>query len=235
MPRRLLPGVTVTVVVLIGVVMAAVGLRAARLRAFEVRCQGNLRQMTYAAMAYCGNWNEQLPTRLQGTEGALNEVCRLPCIGFDTVTIWDWGTFVAAEDGPSLLGGWAFMMRDYLKNDYDLAICPGGWYGLDDLMHKWDGARPGGLYSDKMGYLWLIHRATPTASANGRRSTDKEADILHVGSDFPGLLAMTDYIMWVGHDNGFRISGNHQRSRAPNAHTGQICEFLPSPYDCYRL
>lgn len=227
MTRRMLGRDLVVTVVVVAVTLVFVGLRAARIRSYEAACQSNQRQLTYACFGYACDWRCKLPPRTARPGGVLNGVYRLPVIGFDSATAWTWGSYAPGGDGVSYLGGWGFLMRDYLKNDFDVAACPDGWYTKDDLLQPWDGKGIGTLYSEKMGYLWLPHRDVPTAAANGRRSVDTEADLLRTSSDKPEMFVMADYVMWVGDRNTFRISGNHQRTKAGNAAPARWPEFNP--------
>lgn len=202
-------GVVVVVVVVAGA-PSLLGLRAARIRAYRIGCQSQLRQLGYGSMAYACDWSEVFPTRVSRKGGVLNGVYRLPFIGFDTATIVGARGSIFAPGYA--LGGWAFLFRDYVKNDYDLAVCPDGWYAKDDFLKRWDGRDVNGLYSEKMSYLWLAARDASTAVANGQRSADGE--IPTTASDKPDLHTSADYVLWAGAGSGFGISGNHQRNKA---------------------
>ena len=84
------------------------------------------RQICYSILAYGNDWDEQLATRAGfpdhsggGYMPMLSNLWRLPIIGFDTATVWDWQTYshtgYIGSDAVAL-GGAAFVMRDYLKN-----------------------------------------------------------------------------------------------------------------------
>ena len=210
------------IALLIAILMPA--LSRARKQALQVSCGSNARQVTYAALAYGNDWEESLPTQFgekptnnQGNPNAgLMWLTRLPVIGFDTATIWDWYTYRSGPYVDNLLGGLAFVMRDYLKNDFDVYVCPDGWYKKSDMVFKWSGgygtiAGPvnypsgdsgwdftDGLASYKSGYLWLAQRYIPAyttaASLCGGpvNTTDKPGDIARTASDLPALLIICD-------------------------------------------
>ena len=214
------------IALLIAILMPA--LSRARKQALQVSCGSNERQTTYAALAYANDWEEQLPSRWGNSGnvgggnpiGILSALYRLPVIGFDTATIWDWWTYNVAYPGYNVtpdvtLGGLAFVMRDYLKNDFDIYICPDGWYGRDDMMHKWSGCYgdqyygpvcscgsgancSDGLFNYKTGYLWLPQRALTVAvgSACGQTMDDKAGEISKTASDLPSLLVVADFNYW---------------------------------------
>ena len=133
----------------------------------------------------------------------LNGAYRLPVIGFDTATVV--GSPGAWYPPAYPLGGWGYLLRDYLKNDFDVATCPDGWYTKDDFLQPWDGGSFKRLYSEKVPFVWLVDRELPTAAANGKRSADLKADVARVASDQPMLLITADYILWAGIGNGFVI------------------------------
>ena len=214
------------IALLIAILMPA--LSRARKQALQVSCGSNERQVTYAMLSYGNDWDEQLPTKdgfapLQTGGhpiGLLSWFTRLPIIGWDTATIWDWGTYtVPGYLGNELvLGGAAFVLRDYLKNDTDIYVCPDGWYSQGDFIKKWDGCwGTGGYYgpwcnSDvryynwtstlctyRTGYLWLSHRATSGtrcfcgACSASDPPLDMPGDIPKTASDKPDLLVLADF------------------------------------------
>ena len=88
------------IALLIAILMPA--LSRARKQALQVSCGSNERQVTYAMLAYGNDWDEPLPTlstaqitwnyrRWGAWPNFLSFLGRLPVIGWDTVTIWDWG------------------------------------------------------------------------------------------------------------------------------------------------
>ena len=183
------------IALLIAILMPA--LSRARKQALQVSCGSNLRQMDYAAIAYSNDFREQLPNAMGGMDGYQFDVAtwgshrlvfhtRLPIIGFDTLTIWNMATYHDAAWGqcdPGV-GGFAFMMRDYLKNDFDVWICPDGYWNREPSTQQggyWGGNRVGPLtkwgdtsrtwdcnspkkaccslyYPAFAPYLWLPHR-----------------------------------------------------------------------------
>ena len=216
------------IALLIAILMPA--LSRARKQALQVSCGSNARQVTYAALAYANDWDEALPTRIGRLAhiggplpGFLNFAVRLPIIGHDTGTIWDWGTYCWYYGCGSdvALGGWGFMMRDYLKNDFDIYACPDGFYKKSDFLRKWDGTVSGmgpipwpvgsswyegaGLIMYKTGYLWLPHRdvggAYPTCASQcgGPITTDDNpGEVSKTASDLPSLLVIGDFSLF-GH------------------------------------
>ena len=175
------------IALLIAILMPA--LSRARKQALQVSCGSNARQISYAAIAYGNDWDEQLPTGWGGTSGCNtgnplwhpNHLARLPVIGFDTTTIWDWATYDSGgycgwEDGDvpgahacpcNYLGGLGFLMRDYLKNDMDIYSCPDGWFPRRGFMKKWDGQITAWMGPVETGvpYTWNF-----TASLNDWRT-----------------------------------------------------------------
>ena len=223
------------IALLIAILMPA--LSRARKQALQVSCGSNERQVVYAALAYANDWEEQLPTRYSGESNSLigwmhpslSTVARLPIIGWDTVTIWDWWTYALQAYGwpppyGHSLGGSAFMMRDYLKNDMDIYVCPDGWYGKSDWIVKWSGYDWGGgtglgpwdtrgvdwaskLLSYRTGYLWLPHRFIYTAGGQPAKSCgpvpdqDSPGKVSKSASDIPELLILTDFTYFTGRLN----------------------------------
>ena len=226
MPRRFIGAGLVVAILGVALMIALPTLEAARLVALASSSDSNMRQITYAGLAYGCDWNEQFPTRGGQPGEELNIVARLPVIGFDTTTQWDWATY-ADTQGQNRLGGWGFIMRDYLKNDFRITVSTDGWFAKDDLLKPWEAGGPATLYSGRSGYLWLPHRAVATAGANGKLSVDAEKEIVRVASDIPSLFVMTDYIVWIGDGDTFRIAGNHQRTKAPNTPPAQWPRFDP--------
>ena len=200
------------IALLIAILMPA--LSRARKQALQVSCGSNERQVTYAALAYGNDWEEQLPTLWGNGRLGMHNYARLPIIGFDTTTIWDWATYESTGYGMNWLGGFAFMMRDYMKNEWDVAMCPDGFYKKSDILHKWPGYAAYSYYLEylvfgmygspnvgQLGYLWLPHRppTIPTAatmcsgSAQPQECSDKPGDISKTASDLPSLLISTDW------------------------------------------
>ena len=234
------------IALLIAILMPA--LSRARKQALQVSCGSNARQITYAMLAYGNDWEEQLPTRAGFTHrvgggnpvGTLINVERLPIIGFDTGTIWDWYTYSdtgssyrITSEGSVLLGGLAFVMRDYMKNDWDVYICPDGWYTISDLLKKWSGCTSGAgpacncisgyvcadcLENFRSGYQWLPHRP-PTVPSGGTCSVaaydDRPEEIPKTASDKPGLLVLADFNYWS--DRWYATDTHHERHCTPSS------------------
>ena len=140
------------IAILIAILMPA--LSRARKQALQVSCGSNIRQLTYAALTYANDWKENLPARFGdshycGPMGyttcdwdnpcwVLDVTVRLPVIGFDTYTVLDavgcdpYFQILPCGTGHTAscdhrVGGRGFMMRDYLKNDFDVWACPDGF------------------------------------------------------------------------------------------------------------
>ena len=132
---------------------------------------------------------------------------RLPILGFDTTTIAQQFGKVRpvrpispARQPP---GGVAFMMRDYLKNDWDVAYCPDGW------ISKGDGIVEDYFQPVATGYCWLPHRADRSdACRDNVCSTDQRSDIVRTASDKPHLLTIVDF-SWRRLDKRDVFAANH--------------------------
>lgn len=220
------------IALLIAILMPA--LSRARKQALQASCGSNVRQVTYAALSYANDWKEQLPPLLSSGQatwyggsypaGFLSFVARLPIIGFDSTTIWDLQTYWASYFASHWLGGFGYVMRDYLKNDFDVYVCPDGWYTKANMVTRWSGVTsvmgPGNygsgagdtwweftnaLISYRSGYLWLPHRhnnvqfaATPCAGGP-IRVTDTPGSVAKTASDIPDLLVAADFNYFAGH------------------------------------
>lgn len=235
--KRLARGFTlVELLVVIGIIALLIAilmpaLSRARKQALAASCGSNARQIVYAALAYANDWKEALPTKgfpngsvacpTGNPLAGLSQLARLPVIGFDTVTIWDWGTYVNAYTtwGDTWLGGLGFVMRDYMKNDMDIISCPDGWFPTRKFMNKWNGQSsnayigpavygpsgdvwsfPSSLNDWRTGYAWLPHRPISYSPLGGAYlgnwsaiPTDKAGDIAKTASDLPSLLMIADY------------------------------------------
>ena len=200
---------------LIGAFLVPAGgaLRNIRRAAREITCADNERRIVLAALLYATDFREALPTRTGDDRPSpwnLYVVPRLPIVGLDTLTA------VAAESYRPYagLGGWAYVVRDYLKNNTQVLACPAGWYDHDAIIHVCDGAGwgPGGaapartgLTADgSVGYLWLPHRAPSAnpcqrgARSGGVACADPFADVAHLSRDRPEVTLIVDLIYAVG-------------------------------------
>ena len=106
------------------------------------------------------------------------------------------------------------MLRDYLKNDFDIYACPDGWYTKATFMTKWGGAyygdhwpfevnwaspmsSNGGLVDYRTGYLLLPHRlirgdvAGDPYGGNGTRVGQNCSPAGVAQTDKPGEVAKT--------------------------------------------
>ena len=205
------------IALLIAILMPA--LSRARKQALAVSCGSNERQVTYAAIAYSNDWKEQLPTRIAyytpevppcwvNYTGVAWYV-RLPVIGWDTWTVLSVRDYAFRCDKG--LGGWAYVIRDYLKNDYDVFHCPDGFFsktGYRRLLDKVDGP-PGSMWDFDIGfptYFWLPHRTKNaavewcacggTGGSDADCISDRPKDICKTASDKPELLVMTDFVQY---------------------------------------
>lgn len=165
--------------------------------------------MAIAQISYSTDWKNFWAMRFgSGDAGRyLLAWIRLPIIGFDTITIIaDYG--VGDCDQIFLQGGFGYVMRDYLKNDVEVYICPDGFFEKSDLYVK----NPNqlacrALMMDRGGsYLWLPHRGTPSELnvPGGIPCTasyvDQDRDITHRSVDKPSQLLQVDLIIWGDRD-----------------------------------
>ena len=210
------------IALLIAILMPA--LSRARKQALQVSCGSNERQIVYAALSYGNDWEESLPAhmaeQIQCATGnplyGLSHLARLPVIGFDTETIWDWATYmttgyggIATACSGNYLGGLGFVMRDYLKNDMDIYSCPDGWFPRREFMKKW-GSFPidawvgpavsgvpfrwnfsSSLNDWRTGYQWLPHRPPTHTQPDGTVGGDYLGSWGVVPTDGPGDIAKT--------------------------------------------
>ena len=160
------------VIGIIGLLIALLmpALSAARKQALRVSCGSNERQLVYGMLAYSSDWKGELPTRDGRSHPNLMMVARLPVIGFDTTTVWIPTVECSPREivgaaffwwCPSGMGGVGYVMRDYLKNDWDVAYCPDGWYERTQLIVR-DFYHP-----VTTGYHWLPHRPDMSACCCG--------------------------------------------------------------------
>ena len=206
------------IAILIAILMPA--LSRARKQALQVSCGSNVRQQIYASLSYANDWREVLPTTFAGGNGyasALADMGRLPIIGWDTVTACCDGHCVGvgqpcinvASDGSCTVMWWpsgpnhweytyygrSFVMRDYLKNDWDVAICPDGFFGFrDQILMQWNHSLQYGAY------LWLAHRpvvpdpARPDSTSPCAGREDNRSDVAKTASDTPTRLLIVDQV-----------------------------------------
>ena len=174
-------------------------------------CSIQARQIVYAATAYANDWRDFLPTRSTHADPWLFSTSRLPIIGFDTTTGWHpdsqpspvGPTTSNGDRHPPGLGGLAHVLRDYLKNDWRIVYCWGGWTRKDDALVR-DYFHPVAI-----GYQWLPHRVDRSRECVGDLcSTDKKSDIAQSASQRPWLLVIADFA-WRHPRQGDRIAANH--------------------------
>ena len=249
------------IALLIAILMPA--LSRARKQALQVSCGSNERQLTYASIAYGNDWQQMLPTRMDWPPGISNMqrflagTGRLPIVGFDTVTIWHMSDFQVCCCAGGGIGGWGFMMRDYMKNDFDVAYCPDGWWSAGQLKKKyggigscWGAPNIGGtLFRDdtfsNTGYLWLPHRDSETTYVDvdgqicltsvggGYTPTDNHQAVARTASGKPDLLILADYIQthaqWAGGYQDFAcLAANHGGSDFKGTSRGDSCaDWVP--------
>ena len=242
------------IALLIAILMPA--LSRARKQALQVSCGSNERQMAYAAVSYATDSRQQLPPKHQGNlsctnvRSILSHGARLPIVGFDTMTIWHQASFQQCCSSGSNIAGWSYMMRDYLKNDFDVAVCPDGWYSKGQLIRPWgnpDVAYPGGCYTStgigntlfrdqlfaNTGYFWLVHRDAGTnrtclANAGPFDHSDHPDAVARRGSATPDLLVVADYFLfherWSGgYQADVCLSSNHTGTDYRGATRGDDC------------
>ena len=245
------------IALLIAILMPA--LSRARKQALQVSCGSNERQQVYAAIAYTNDWKEQLPPSTGfGTAWFAAEMnaamcIRLPIIGFDTQTVLSIPAFYSPANMG--LGGWGYVLRDYLKNDKDVVICPDGWFDTAGVFKPldagWDlfvtprmmilnAAMMG--HDTGMGYVWLPHRQIVTNTVGSTSAgcaalacaantcTDKPRNVVKTASDKPELLVVTDYTLWQCFTSGTPLlASNHQAlSNKGGIIWGQALPFTPS-------
>ena len=215
------------IALLIAILMPA--LSRARKQALTASCGSNERQVAYAAIAYANDWQQQLPTingnYIHNNWYLLTHYARLPIIGFDTTTIVNMGT------APFGVGGWAYMMRDYMKNDFDVVMCPDGWVGRNDLLTKYEtNIMHLRVLKDEWAssYLWMPHRDTvgaiaraqsrggcfPWVSGGPVTTQDTPDAVARTASGRPTLLISVDFngavVPWLGgYASRACVAGNH--------------------------
>ena len=211
--------VIIATVALVGAFLIPAGgaIRAARREARETTCADNQRRIAMAGMMYAMDYRDALPTRIGDTRlanGHLINVPRLPIVGFDTLTAVE----MADYQPYAGLGGWAYLVRDYLKNQTRLLACPEGWYEHDDIFRPsdtvgWDRTAQSpdraGLTADGcIGYFWLPHRPPSSGAcmtklrSGGLTCRDRQDDIATSLTDRPELALTADMIYGFGRGFG---------------------------------
>ena len=227
------------IALLIAILMPA--LSRARKQALTASCGSNARQQTYAAIAYANDWKQELPTKIGYFVGDnygkdLNWPVRLPIIGFDTLTRADpmthcaWNRWAPPNGDPGI-GGWGYLMRDYLKNDFDITVCPDGWWDRAALLQKFPGPYgecypPDNIIMRAHTYFWLPHRrlSAQNCFCGGIYPApdcvqDRPENIARTASGTPELLIVADFLGWgdwyagVGPGDAY-IVGNHPNTAA---------------------
>ena len=180
------------IALLIAILMPA--LSRARKQALQVSCGSNIRQIGYASLAYANDWREQFPDlhhMADRSDRVRHHWGRLPIAGFDAS---------ASPTGTPPVGGTAFMVRDYLKNDWDVVFCPDGWFSKSTSL-----VREGS--STDVGYCYLPHRPISLTDPTGQAS-DPPLGIAKTASGRPNLLVHVDLYAIAG-TPGSAIAGNH--------------------------
>ena len=181
---------------LIAILMPA--LSAARKQALAISCGSNERQITVGMLSYANDWREMLPTKESANSFAelLMSVARLPIIGFDTTTVWDYTVqrspvtdAFGSSANPAGMGGLGFVMRDYLKNNWAVGFCPDGW-----MVHQPSLVRD--FFQPAVwGYSFLPHRPNSGGIAcalTGETAIDRPGDVARTASGDPTLAVLAD-------------------------------------------
>lgn len=204
------------VIGIIGLLIAMLmpALSAARRQALAVSCGSNERQVALGVIAYANDWKEFLPNKdvAPSFGELLMSLSRLPVVGFDSTTVWSYtwqrspvtDAFGSSAD-PSGMGGLGFVLRDYLKNDWEVGFCPDGWMERNAALVR-DFFQPA-----IWGYCYLPHRPsgpTVSCSLSGERAVDRSVDVARKASGQPSLMVLADA--------NFRLT--------------QCVSFLPGPY-----
>ena len=238
--NRAFTSVDLIAVVGIVAVLLAVALPAASRagkQELAARCADNERLQLYAALAYAIDWRGQLPAAngampTYHSEGFV--VPRLPIVGFDTTTAISIPGFYHTSRCSQFcfgLGGWAFMFRDYLKNEKDVIVCPDGWFRQDDIFKGYLGEelcdpRRGGLVLGEnvehfagLGYFWLPRRRSVAPGSvedrtvkcsTPRANVDGAADVARTAADAPELIVTADVTSWMAYVHGRPLlAANH--------------------------
>ena len=191
------------IALLIAILMPA--LSRARKQALAVSCASNARQLTLATLCYANDWKEKFPNAYGSPAPGwystiwLNNMLRLPIIGYDTTTVWTPGINSNPVAGMQYgNGNWgygvgiAYVFRDYLKNDFDVAYCPDGWWEKNGVLFGKDF-----YFNWHSGYLYLPHRSCEDDQGYGANraqySTDRCKDVAKTASDKPDLMIWADF------------------------------------------
>ena len=218
-----------------------------RKAALMMTCGSNERQMAYGAIAYANDWKQQLPTRSTGGEPMLFAMSRLAIIGFDTATTAGIDVIPrflpsgkTPRGPPPGIPGLAYLLRDYLKNDWDIIYCPDGW------IQEQDGIQRNHFRPVPLGYQWLPHRVDRSGQCHDKTcTTDKPGDIVRRATDAPKLLLIADF-SWRRLDEGDMFAANHMPIAGfmppaltppgrPSAKPSDWLKFGQAPMECLPL
>lgn len=170
----------------------------------------SFRNLAYGALAYANDWKDVLPSFSPGDVSDWNDWntwyseenenrrnlhtwSRLPIVGFDTTT--------SVNPVHTQQGGLAVMMRDYLKNEWNIPIGYGGWFDERASVVPDDPRVP-------TGTLYLAHRP-PSEKDIGNPYIDP--NIPKLGGDPSKWKLFTDMTIITGTAiaDPLRIASNH--------------------------
>ena len=251
------------IALLIAILMPA--LSRARKQALQVSCGSNERQIALAMIAYTNDWKEQLPNSWNGetfawttttpawgvyvSGGPLGQWTRLPIIGYDTTTIVPTFMYLSGGTNPygaptsSYFAGQPYIMRDYLKNDFDVAFCPDGWWKKErSILRDGVGASTGAGPRYWAGYVWLAHAPNarpspcplPVCMYQQSCGADiyKAKEIPKTGSDKPALMLLADFLWTITTYGNYTCMANHWPTSVQNDHDYLDWPvFEPAGYD----
>ena len=208
------------IALLIAILMPA--LSRARKQALAVSSGSNQRQLVYGVLAYANDWKERLASKVGGHNAAHMWIdARLPIIGFDTLTVYrpttdlTYGCVVdPGHDSPcppmepAHVGGLAYVMRDYMKNDWDIIYNPDGWVQRERLIVR-DFFGPPLV----IGYSYMPHRqpgnGVHTIGGTMYAGNDRAKLVAKTASDKPGLLVWVDFAWRSLYPELNRFMANH--------------------------
>lgn len=209
------------ITILIALLMPA--LSRARKQALTVSSGSNQRQLTYACLSYANDWKESLPSNLGGEAAShLWITARFPIIGFDTLTVYDpngdltYGCVAIPDPDaypcppvrPAHVGGLGYLMRDYVKNDWDVIYNPDGWAQRDQMIARNFFGPP-----LMIGYNYLPHRlpgnGVHAIGGITYRGRDQYQEICKTASDLPSLLVWNDFAWRSLFPEVDRMMANH--------------------------